>query len=126
MIKKLKAGMSVKSANHIPPDRDTTGVGNAVLKIFKKNLPATFPMPSLAQNGKTTVFKFSPDRKLKTAIIVSAIANALPHPVNVEVDGDTVTFSIDSPMGITYQESLIVVANDSDPESKIFSVLLSN
>lgn len=126
MIKKLKSSMSVKSANLFPPDRDTTGVGNAILRSFKKNLPAKFPMPAKKENGKTTTFTFTPDRKLKTTLIVAAIVNSLPSSVNVEINGDTVTFSVDSPIGITYQESLIVVANDADPESKIFTVLLAN
>lgn len=128
MIKKFKSSMSL-TAKMPAPKRDIPNVGNRLLRIFKTNLPASFPMPARSESNGQVSFKFSPDRKIKTKQIVAAILEALPETVLAEVSGvthNTISLEIDTFLGTSYQETLTVMANDNDPESKLFIVILGN
>lgn len=128
MIKKLNAGMSI-TANMPKPERETLGVANSLLRIFKQYLPATFPMPVKSETPGITTIRFTPDRKVKTKQIVEAILEGMPAWVTTEIGGtnhNQVTVAMLTPLGTTYTETLTVMANDQDLESKLFTVILTN
>lgn len=125
-IRKFKSSVSI-AASVPKPERDTMGVGSRIQRIFKTSgLPAKFPIPakSTAVPGRT-VFTFSLDRKLSTKHLVNAIVEGLPEWVQTEVtDGNQVTIQTLAPLGVTYTETLVILANDDDAESKMFTVTL--
>lgn len=128
MIKKMKAGMSVTAKMPLP-ERDTLAVANRLLRMFKQYLPATIPMPAKSEAGGLTTIKFSPDRKLKTKQIVAAVLEGMPDWTTVEVGGanhNQITVSMPTPLGTAYTETLTVMANDQDPESKLFMVIITS
>lgn len=128
MIKKTASAFSV-TARVPPPERETSQVANKLLRMIKQHLPAQFPVPKRTEAPGITTFTFSPDRKFQTKHIVAAILEALPDAVETEVLGanhNLVTMSTPTPLGIAYTETLTVMANDRDPESKIFVIILGN
>ena len=100
-------------------ERQDDGVAQALYKALRP-LDQTMKPPRMRDTPKGMSYTFQPQTKMPLANIQKTLATLEGGSASGK---DGVTFVTTSSIGVVYEEEFKIMANDQDPESKIFQIL---